>query len=318
MEIGSWPNLVAMFADQAVKRGEQPFLWEKIDGRYQPLSWSEVARQVGALAAALQSHGLGRGERVLLLSQNSPRWVIADLAIMAAGGVTVPTYITNTARDHAHVLSDSGAAMAVISTAALARPFFEAAHRSRALKRAIVMEDLGDLDTGRVARTAWQEAIASGAVGAEAVMAAVPQIDGDGLACLIYTSGTGGEPKGVMLSHRAIIANCVGAADVLAELGLDNEVFLSFLPLSPRLRAHRRPDVPDLARRPDLLRRTHRHGGDQSHRGATDDHDRGAPALRDLARAHPAHRGAAGPPARHAVLDGRRARPQALRAAARP
>ncbi len=230
MEIGDWPNLVAMFLAQAEKHGAQPFLWEKSEGAYRPLSWQAVADQVAALAASLQAYGLAKGDRVILLSQNSPRWVIADLAIMAAGGVTVPTYTTNTAGDHAHILADSGAAMAVVSTAALARPFLEAARRVRSIKRVIAMEDLGDIDPGRIAIATWPEALSGGAR-ADAILPAASAIDRDALACLIYTSGTGGEPKGVMLSHRAIITNCVGAADVLHELGLDDEVFLSFLPL---------------------------------------------------------------------------------------
>ncbi len=231
MEIGDWPNLVAMFLSQAKKHSQQPFLWEKIDGQYRSLSWQEAAHQVVSLASALQSYGLGRGDRVVLLSQNSPRWVIADLAIMAAGGISVPTYTTNTPSDHVHILSDSGASMAIVSTAALARPFFQATRKSKSMKRVIAMEGLGDIDTGRVGLVTWDEALSSGTAGADAVVAAVPAINNDALACLIYTSGTGGAPKGVMLSHRAIITNCVGAAGVLAELGLEDEVFLSFLPL---------------------------------------------------------------------------------------
>ncbi len=150
---------------------------------------------------------------------------------MAAGGVTVPTYTTNTASDHAHILSDSGATMAIVSTAALARPFFQASRKMRGLKRVIAMEHPGEVDAGRAAVTLWDEALSSGRAGADAVLAAAAAINSDGLACLIYTSGTGGDPKGVMLSHRAIITNCVGASTVLAELGLDDEVFLSFLPL---------------------------------------------------------------------------------------
>ena len=232
MEIEDWPNLVSLLLGQAEKRPEQPFLWEKRDGAYEPMCWPEVANQLTSLAAALQSYGLARGERVMLLSHNSPRWVIADFAIMAAGGVTVPVYTTNTTGNHAHILNDSGAAMAIISTAALARPFFEAPRKSRSMKRVIAMGDFGDVDGGHTVVGTWEEALAEGRAGADAVAQAATEISRDALACLIYTSGTGGEPKGVMLSHRAIIANCVGAADVLDELGLCDEVFLSFLPLS--------------------------------------------------------------------------------------
>ncbi len=231
MEIGGWPNLVAMFLGQAEKRGDQPFLWEKVEGTYRPMSWRAVAGEAAALAAALQSYGLARGDRVMLLSQNSPRWVIADLAIMAAGGVTVPTYTTNTPADHAHILADSGAAMAIVSTAALARPFFEAARKARAMKRVVAMQAMDGIDPGRIALTAWPEALSAGTAGAEAIAKTAGGTEAGALACLIYTSGTGGAPKGVMLSHRAILTNCVGATDVLSALGLEDEVFLSFLPL---------------------------------------------------------------------------------------
>ncbi len=233
MEIDDWPNLVAMLLSQAGKRGDQPFLWEKHDGAYQPLSWRVVADQVGALAAALKAYGLAPGDRVLLLSNNSPRWAIADFAIMAAGGVSVPLYTTNTVANHEHVLRDSGATMAFVSTAALAEPFLEAATRGRSLKRVIAMdEDIGGSASKRLAIDTWTAALAEGAAGGRGAQQTAMAIDRNALACLIYTSGTGGAPKGVMLSHRAIMANCVGASDVLDEVGLEDEVFLSFLPLS--------------------------------------------------------------------------------------
>jgi long-chain acyl-CoA synthetase len=175
---------------------------------------------------------LKAGDRVLILAQNSPRWAIADFGIMAAGGVSVPVYTTNTLENHEHILNDSGATMAIVSSAALAKNFLPEAKKARSLKRIIAMEDLGTVDAGRTTITRWNEALAVGKPGATAFAASARAIDRNALACLIYTSGTGGEPKGVMLSHRAILANCVGAWHVLQELGLENEVFLSFLPLS--------------------------------------------------------------------------------------
>ena len=104
MNLDSWPNLVAMLFDQAAKGGDAPFLWEKVDGAYRSISWREAAEQVSALARALKAYGLDKGDRVVLLAENAPHWAIADFAIMAAGGVSVPAYTTNTARDHAHIL----------------------------------------------------------------------------------------------------------------------------------------------------------------------------------------------------------------------
>ena len=228
MKLDSWPNLVAMFFAQAERLGDRPFVWEKRDGAWRALSWRETADRVRALAGALRTWGLAPGDRVLLCSENAPHWAIADFAIMAAGGVTVPAYTTNTARDHAHVLADSGAAMAVVSRAAFGERLLAAAAHAPALRRVIAVEPLAAAGGGP-AVAGWDEALAAGAGTA---IDDPGGIDRDALACLIYTSGTGGAPKGVMLSHRAILANCVGAYDLLRAYDLGDEVFLSFLPLS--------------------------------------------------------------------------------------
>ncbi|HSX53657.1 MAG TPA: AMP-binding protein, partial [Sphingomonas sp.] len=95
-------NLVQMFFTRAREKGDAPFLWAKTGGKWQSTSWAEAAQQVASLAAALRKQGLKPGDRVMLVSENRPEWCISDLAIMAAGGVTVPTYTTNTERDHQH------------------------------------------------------------------------------------------------------------------------------------------------------------------------------------------------------------------------
>ena len=228
MQLDTWPNLVAMFFAQAASLGDKPFLWEKRGGAWRPLTWRETAERVRALAGALRADGLKSGDRVVLCSENAPHWAIADFAIMAAGGVTVPAYVTNTARDHAHVLADSGARTAVVSTAALARRLLDGAKEAGALERVIAIEPV-EAPEGGPDIVHWDAALARGAGGALDDPAGVPA---DALAALIYTSGTGGAPKGVMLSHRAILANCVSAHGLLRALGLADNVFLSFLPLS--------------------------------------------------------------------------------------
>ena len=102
-------NLVALFLSRADELGDKPMLWARRDGAWQSLSWTEAARRVCLIAQSLRALGLGDGERVLLVSENRPEWCLADLAIMAAGCVTVPAYTTNTERDHLHVLENSGA-----------------------------------------------------------------------------------------------------------------------------------------------------------------------------------------------------------------
>src|SRR5437868_10414957 len=109
MDNKTCPSLPAMFFAAAARRGDAPFLWAKRDGAYAALSWRQAAEQVGALSRGLRALGVARGDRVALIAENRPEWVIADFAIMAAGAVTVPSYTTNTIEDHRHVPSTSGA-----------------------------------------------------------------------------------------------------------------------------------------------------------------------------------------------------------------
>ncbi|MFA7602259.1 MAG: AMP-dependent synthetase/ligase [Novosphingobium sp.] len=227
-------NLVSLFLSRADELGDRPMLWAKRDGAWVALSWAEAARRVCLIAEGLRGLGLAAGDRVLLVSENRPEWCLADLAIMAAGCVTVPAYTTNTERDHLHVLENSGARAAIVSDAKLAKALLPAVLRSDAARHVIGMEPLRASQSGTVAFHDWASLLAGDAAAArtavEARMAGVGRGD---LACIIYTSGTGGAPRGVMQHHGAILRNIDGAARVLAEdFGWDDEVFLSFLPLS--------------------------------------------------------------------------------------
>jgi long-chain acyl-CoA synthetase len=231
--LDQFPSLVAMFFDRAEKGGESPFLWRKADRVWQPLSWRQVANQVAALAHNLRELGLTDGDRVVLVSENRPEWCIADLAIMAAGCVTVPTYTTNTERDHQHILDNSGARAVIVSTAKLARSLMPAVTRSDA-NIVITMESLRVGQQGDVAVHDWAPLVTGGAAWLDAAVTRGQAMQRSDLACLIYTSGTGGAPRGVMQHHGAILHNAAGAAEVLVnDFGIgDEEVFLSFLPLS--------------------------------------------------------------------------------------
>jgi len=228
-----FPSLVAMFFDRAGRGGEDPFLWRKADRAWHPLSWRQVANQVSALAHSLRELGLKDGDRVVLVSENRPEWCIADLGIMAAGCITVPTYTTNTERDHQHILDNSGAKAVIVSTAKLARTLMPAVMRSDA-HIVISMESLRVGQQGEVAVHDWDPLVAGGEAHLDETKARAATMTRDDTACLIYTSGTGGAPRGVMQHHGAILHNAAGAAEVLVnDFGIgDEEVFLSFLPLS--------------------------------------------------------------------------------------
>ncbi|MEQ8369620.1 MAG: AMP-dependent synthetase/ligase [Alphaproteobacteria bacterium] len=221
-----------MFFDRAGAMGDAPFVWRKTQGRWQSLSWAETADQVRRLAAGLRRLGVAAGDRVVLVAENRPEWLIADLAIMSIGAITTPAYTTNTSDDHRHILQDSGASAAIVSSARLAHRLLPAAIAAPALGHVIAMEAPGLKQTTGVTIHDWDRIVADGAADADTIADGVRQISRGDTACIIYTSGTGGVPKGVMLSHGAIVSNCSGAFDLLLALGLDDEVFLSFLPLS--------------------------------------------------------------------------------------
>lgn len=229
-----FPNLVTMFFRRATENGEKPFLWAKRGGKWQSISWSETARRIAALAAALKRMGLNPGDRVMLVSENRPEWCIADLAIMAAGCVTVPTYTTNTERDHLHILENSGAAAVIVSTDKLARTLLPAVIRSDMARHVISMEALRVPQGGGVEFHLWDALLAAEEPDVAALAAEVEgKLARNDLACIIYTSGTGGAPRGVRQHHGAILLNVEGCVEVIDEdFGRGDEVFLSFLPLS--------------------------------------------------------------------------------------
>ena len=233
-DFDSYPNLVAMFFDRANERGSQPMLAAKRDGAWQAIGWTTAADRVCLLARSLRAMGLHAGDRVVLVSENRPEWCIADLAIMAAGLITVPTYTTNTERDHHHILENSGARAIIVSNQKLAQPLLAAALRTTNVEHVIGITPLRRMQTGALTFHDWTDLISGDTAAARAeTEARVATIGRGDLACVIYTSGTGGAPRGVRQHHGAILRNVDGAAHILAEdFGWGDEVFLSFLPLS--------------------------------------------------------------------------------------
>ena len=232
-QFDAFPNLVTLFFTRAAEKGDAPFLWRKIDGEWTSTSWTEAARTVAALAKSFAKIGLKKGDRVLLVSENRPEWCMADIAIMAAGCITVPTYTTNTERDHQHILDNSGARAVIISDMKLAKNVVPAILRSSDAEIVIGMEDLRIGQSGDFSVYQWDKLTKGTDKDVTACMKAADSIKRDETACIIYTSGTGGAPRGVMQHHGAILHNVKGPTEVIAnDFKWEDEIFLSFLPLS--------------------------------------------------------------------------------------
>ncbi|MGC8477025.1 MAG: AMP-dependent synthetase/ligase [Acetobacteraceae bacterium] len=221
-ELADWPNLAAMMFERARRWADRPMLRHYRAGTWQEMRWGAFARAAASLARGLAAAGVNAGDRVVICAPNRPEYPISEVALMALGAVPVPAYVTNTPGDHTHILRDSGARAAIVADARLAATLREAG----AGGLLVVMDD-------PPAGTLGFAALAGDPAPPDDVAALAARHAPETLAALIYTSGTGGAPRGVMLPHRAILSNCHGAAKLVAPLGLGpGDVYLSFLPLA--------------------------------------------------------------------------------------
>ncbi len=213
---------------KATGRGDVAvMLWQDADGTWKPITSDELYGYVRALADVLRGWGLGKGDRMAILSENRWEWAVTDFAALAIGGVDVPLYPTLTPEQIGYMLRDSGAKVAVVSS----REMYEkiaAAGELPELGHVVVM------DAGEFSGT---ESFAKLMDSAKEKEQRNPEFDAmvkaakpEDLATIIYTSGTTGEPKGVMLTHGNLASNVNYSTGPLGFTNTDS--CISFLPLS--------------------------------------------------------------------------------------
>ena len=228
-------SVVSLFNQQCKELKDSPYLWRKVEGKFLSLSWLEVQKKVNALAKGLISLGILKGDRVVILSENRPEWQIADLAIMSIGGITVPAYTTSTTSDYKHIINHSEARCIIVSSNDLALKAIPATLNSKCKNVILIDEDKKKFDEP-LYFTNWNDLIEqnNNSKNDNDLDENIKSQKRTDTACIIYTSGTGGSPKGVMLSHGAMLTNCSGAQELLKNLISDLiEIrFLSWLPLS--------------------------------------------------------------------------------------
>lgn len=220
-------TLPRMVLSRVDRFANQPAMRRKIDGAYQDISWNQLGEQVDAFARGLLSLGLKREEQAGILAPNCPEWAFADLAIMAVGGRTVPIYHTEGLETISHILADAEVRFLFTHSVLRAHELLEICEQFPKLEKIILFKGMAEkpalltlsdfLDPGaRIPREQIDELLAIG--------------QPEDLATIVYTSGTTGEPKGVMLTHHNILSN-VEACCKLIDLS-PADVSLSFLPLS--------------------------------------------------------------------------------------
>jgi long-chain acyl-CoA synthetase len=169
------------------------------------------------LASVLVAAGVNPGDRVIISAENRPEWAICDLAIMAIGAIVVPAYTTNTEDDHHFIMDHSGAVVAITSGGALATRMMLAAQRAPNLRLMIFIDPAPPVLPNSTIKTMQWDAAVTPAEPLDGISSYIDRQKSDDTCCLIYTSGTGGRPKGVMLTHRSIQANIDAAITLLNE-----------------------------------------------------------------------------------------------------
>jgi len=223
-------TIPTMFFEQVGKYGERTALLRKVDEEYRPLSWREVEELVLATARGLISLGVRRGDRVAIMAYNRPEWLVADLAIMAAGAVTVPIYHTSTTSQTDYILKQAGAEVAFVARSEKAEML---ATCNSAIRHIVSLDPVGPDSPGSCGLdypTLLEQGRQAEPEIAEELRGRLEGLKPDDCATIIFTSGTTGNPKGVMLSHTNLLANA--KAGLLAVQVDDTDTYLSFLPLS--------------------------------------------------------------------------------------
>ena len=217
----------------ATSRGAQTVMLAQVGTEWSPITSDELRGRVRALAEALSGWGIGKGDRVAILSENRWEWAVTDLAVLALGAVDVPLYSTLNAEQLGYSLTDSGAKVLVVSSREQYDKLAEAGELP-ALEHVAVMDD-GEYPGA--------ESFAKLLTGASEKQGPDPTFDErvkavrpEDLATIIYTSGTTGQPKGVMLTHGNLASNI---NEAIPAFGLaEEDRVISYLPLSHVFERH--------------------------------------------------------------------------------
>ena len=221
-------TLAQAFQQQAQKYGDRVYLKDKRDKVWRDHSWREIADAAARLRAGLIGLGVKPGDRIAILADNCPQWVIVDQAALGIGAIVVPLYTTSNAEEVGQILVDSGARIVAARGEENEKKIIALTPQLRALESIIAIH------SGAVERPQGTDGSPIPIRTLDGVSLGEPAgvFEGrsDDLATIIYTSGTSGPPKGVMLSHGNIIANCDANIHAL-DLGED-DMTLSFLPMA--------------------------------------------------------------------------------------
>ena len=223
-------NLNEIFESQKNKLRDKSLFWHKENGNWVSISWNEAGRQINILSEFLKTIEINKGDRVSIISKNSPFWCIADLAIMKIGAITVPAYTTSNENELLYLLNHSESKLALLDEEAYLK-IKKIKKKLIFTKKFILLENLKS--TENKSFFIYHKDVLNKKIITNSQETNIDyKISKDDTACIIYTSGTSANPKGVMLSHNSIKSNIEGAKIYLDDIKINNHKFLSILPLS--------------------------------------------------------------------------------------
>ena len=228
MDLAKTNNLLNVFFNQCTKQNSKEIFLNWLKFPKNNYSWEETKVNIIKLAKELKKN-LNKGSRCLLVSENRPEWLISDLAIMLAGGITVPSYTTYTEKDYEFIIDDCEPSIVIVSNQILFNKLKDIIPKKKFIKKVILFDDVEkNILSDQIIKL--KNILLSSLNSGENI----PSIDlkRKDPACIIYTSGTGGNPKGVILSHGGILNNCEGAINLIKPILSSRTRFLTWLPLS--------------------------------------------------------------------------------------
>ena len=223
MKLSDINNLLELFFFQYEKKNKKQLFLTSLKDKENKYSWEDTYKNILKLSKEIKKH-IKKNDRCLIISENRPEWLISDLSVMLSGGITVPAYTTYSERDYEYIIDDCSPSLIFVSNNLMYKKIKRIVNEKKFIKKIIFFDQTNDLNLDTKQIFMRNEKIT--------IDNKYQEISRKDPACIIYTSGTQGNPKGVILSHGGILNNCQGSQELLKSIIKKNPKFLTWLPLS--------------------------------------------------------------------------------------